>query len=465
MRRLSSCVLGGVVAFFARPAGASVIMVSPADGPTGYAKIEGAMPGDEVIIAPGTYAYRVYLTQPAPASSPIFIHAQDPSSPPVWDMGTTLVDDAPGDYTGGDKGRGCWQVSGGTNITIAGIVFKDCHGANYDSAGLRYYGGTTGLVIDDCLFEDNDNGLTGGTESSEATVEFSEFASNGNTNADPSSPTHNVYIYGGTFTMRYSYLHDPTQGQNLHCRAVSSTVEYNWFDRATSYVGDLMTSDDYANAPTGTDTQSMLLLGNVVIETANQGNPSQIFAMYNDEAIGSPVTFHMTALYNTVIGAGGHASFVHVANDATSTMTVEASNNVISGTSEPFLVDDTTTGTVSGKNNWIQTGATLTGVTLTGSLTGSSPGFNNAAMYDYTLASSSACVGAAATDVPPADGRVLRERDGDARVPRSRRRERSRRVRARHERPGHRLRRRDGRRRRRAPRRQRSERGEHRRYE
>jgi hypothetical protein len=401
MRTFPSCVLGGVITFFAAPAAANVIMVSPADGSTGYTKIEGAMPGDEVIIAPGTYAYRVYLTQTASAAQPITIHAEDPANPPVWDMGTTLVDDAPGDYTAGDKARGCWQVSGGTNITIEGIVFKDCHAADYDSAGLRYYGGTTGLVIDNCLFEDNDNGLTGGTEASEATVEFSEFAGNGNTNADPASPTHNIYIYGGTFTMMYSYLHDPTQGQNLHCRAVNSTIEYNWFDRAKSYVGDLMTSDDYANNPTGTDTQTMLLLGNVVIETAAQANDSQIFAMDNDEAVGSTVNFHLTALYNTVVGAGGHANFVHVANDATSTMTVAASNNIISGTSEPFLIDDMTTGSVTGKNNWIQTGATSTGAALTGSVTGSSPGFHNAAAYDYTLASGSACIGAAAAGVTP----------------------------------------------------------------
>src|SRR5271166_2124073 len=154
MRTLPGCVLGGVITFFAAPAAASVIMVSPADGPTGYTKIEGAMPGDEVVIAPGTYAYRVYLTQTASAAQPIYIHAQDPAHPPVWDMGTTLVNNAPGSYTANDKARGCWQVSGGSNITIEGIVFKDCRATDYDSAGLRYYGGTTGLVIRNCLFED-----------------------------------------------------------------------------------------------------------------------------------------------------------------------------------------------------------------------------------------------------------------------------------------------------------------------
>ncbi len=109
MRTISGCVLGGFITLFASPALANVIMVSPADGTTGYKKIEGAQPGDEVIIAPGTYAYRVYLTQTATAAQPIYIHAQDPANPPVWDFGKTLVENAPGSYTADDKGRGCWQ--------------------------------------------------------------------------------------------------------------------------------------------------------------------------------------------------------------------------------------------------------------------------------------------------------------------------------------------------------------------
>jgi hypothetical protein len=387
MRLFGTCAFVGVLVFTASPALASVITVSPADGTTGYTKIEGAQPGDEVVIAPGTYTYRVYLTQTATAQQPIYIHAQDPTNPPVWDFGSTLVENAPGSYTAPDKNRGCWQVSGASNIVIEGIVFKDCRAADYDSAGLRYYGGTTGLVLRDCVFEDNDNGLTGGTEASEATVEFCEFASNGNTSASTSSPTHNVYIYGGTFTMRFSYLHDPTQGQDLHCRAVTSLIEYNWFDRAKSYVGDLMTSDDYANNPTGSDAQSMTLLGNVIIESPNQAN-------------GSPVSFTVTALYNTVIGAGAHANFLHVSNADGTQMAVQASNNIIYGTSEPFLIEDTTKGSVTGKNNWVQTGASMTALTLSGTIQGTSPGFNDAANDDFTLASGSACIGAAAAVTP-----------------------------------------------------------------
>ena len=250
----------GAIFCLAHPAAAALITVSPADGNTAYTKIEGAHPGDEVVLAPGTYAFRVYLRQQATAASPLYIHSQDPSNPAIVDPSSAsggLVDNAPGSYTAGDKARGCWQVSGAANIHIDGIVFQNCHAASHDSAGIRYYGGTTGLLITNSVFKGNDNGLTGGTvgadgtTQSEVTVEWSEFSGNGNTAASSSSPTHNIYVYGGIFTLRYSYLHDPVQAQNLHCRAITSTIEYNWMSRAKSYTGDLMTNDDYANNPTG----------------------------------------------------------------------------------------------------------------------------------------------------------------------------------------------------------------------
>jgi hypothetical protein len=381
----------------ARPAMATVIQVSPADGSGAYSKIEGAGPGDEVVVAPGTYKFRVYLQSKAPADNPIVIRAADPSQPPTWDLSGTLVESSPGSYTAPDKNRGCWQISGGTNYHIDGVVFENCHSADNDSAGLRYYNGASGIRLTNCLFQNNDNGLTGGTESSDITVEFSEFSRNGNTSASTSSPTHNIYIYGGTFALRFSYLHDPLQAENLHCRAVQSTIEYNWFDRAAGYVGDLMTSDDYANNPSGSLSQSMTLRGNIIIESPGQANHGQIWAVYNDEASGSPVSFAITALYNTVVGDGAHAAFIHLSNADATVMSAKVSNNVVSGTSQPILVEDDPHATVSGDHNWLQTGAAASG--LSGSLFGAAPGFANSAMDDFTLAAGSACIGAADTSV------------------------------------------------------------------
>src|SRR6516162_2170719 len=242
MRRTGILKIGLFCVLSPYLAKATTINVTPADS---YTKIESAMPGDEVVIAPGTYRFRVYLTQAAPANTPIIIRAQDPNNRPIWDLSGGNVEDAPGSYTAGDRGRGCWQLSGATNIQISGLVIQECHTATYNSAGLRYYNASRGIKLKDVIFRRNDNGLTGGTLDSELTAEFCEFDSNGNLNASQSGPTHNIYIYGGTFALRYSYAHDPTQGQNFHIRAKDSVIEYNWFARPMSYSGDLMTDDDF----------------------------------------------------------------------------------------------------------------------------------------------------------------------------------------------------------------------------
>src|SRR5208282_500554 len=372
-------------------ANAAVINVTTNDN---YTKIESAKPGDEVVIAPGTYSFRVYLTKAAGVTNPINIHALDPANPPVWDFGITNVENAPGSYTAGDRGRGGWQFSGAQNYNISGIVFRHCRTASFNSAGIRYYNGTTNLYIKDCVFDHDDNGLTGGTQDSEATVEFCEFTGCGNTNASLSSTTHNIYVYGGWLTLRYCYVHDPVQGQNFHIRCRNATLEYNWFARANSYEGDLMSDDDFSGA--GPFSQTMTLRGNVIVQKNSPLNNSQVIAIYNDAGLPN-LTLNVRALYNTFVGNGGSAAFVHVSNADQTQMNAELSDNIISGTTRPFLIEDTNTGFVTGMNNWLKTGATVG--PLTGSVQSASPGFRNATAEDYTLTNNSLCIGAASAAV------------------------------------------------------------------
>ncbi len=378
-------------------AGAAVITVTTNST---YTAIEGANPGDEVVIAPGTYAFRVYLTQQATPTNPIFIHAQYPANPPVWDFGATLVENAPGSYTGGDRGRGGWQFSGAANYTVSGIVFRHCRTSSYNSAGIRYYEGTTNLCIQNCVFALNDNGLTGGTQDSQATVEFCEFATNGNLNASSSSPTHNIYVYGGYLTMRYCYVHDSAQGQNFHIRCRNATLEYNWFARAANYEGDLMTDDDFSGA--GPFSQTLTLRGNVFVQNTKPGNHSQVIALYNDEGLAS-LTLSLQALYNTFVGANLNSDFVHVSNADGTQMTASLSDNIISGTLSPLLIEDTNAATVMGLDNFLPSGASPG--PLTGSVLAASPGFRNPGSEDYTLTNGSVCIGAANAGVYGLPGR------------------------------------------------------------
>ncbi len=368
---------------------AEVITVSPDDD---YHKIEAAQAGDEVVIAPGTYRFRVHLTAKAPADNPILIRAQDSRNRPVWDFTGTQVEDAPGSYTAGDRGRGGWQVVNAENYRISGIVFKGCRTATFNSAGLRYYG-TRGLRVQDCLFLENDNGINGGNKASEATVEFCEFDRNGNLNAT-GGPTHNLYIYGGVFALRYSYVHDSVQAQNFHIRAREALIEYNWFARARSYEGDLMTDDDFSGS--GPFSQSMLLRGNVFLQKADPENNSQIVVLYNDTGVQN-LTMSLRMLHNTLIGNGGRAALVHLSNAKGTEMTAEISNNVIFGTTRPTLVENAEQGSVTGTKNWLATG--VEPGPLSQSVFSDSPGFRNATIQDYVPASDSALIGKAAQAV------------------------------------------------------------------
>ena len=394
MRSTTLAIMGTVAVLQARTGAAATISVGPSDS---YQKIESAQAGDEVVIAPGTYAYRVYLTKLGTVDKPIVIRAQDPSQPPVWDLASTLVESAPGSYTAGDRGRGCWQISGGAYYQISGIVFANCHNAGANSAGMRYYNGAKGIILRDCVFRGSDNGLTGGTQGSEITVEYSEFDGNGTLLASSSAPSHNIYIYGGTFTLRYSYVHDPVQAQNFHIRASTSVIEYNWIARAKSYEGDLMSDDDLSG--TSAVRQTMLFRGNVLVQSAQPNNNSQVIAVYNDGGV-TGLSFSVRLVNNTFVGNGGHAALVHLSNADGTVMNAELVNNIVSGTSVVTLVEDAANASVSGNNNWIATGASAGG--LSASVAGAAPGFVDAAAKNYTLAAGSAVIGKAATapDLP-----------------------------------------------------------------
>jgi len=360
----------------------TTITVTPSDS---FDKIENAQPGDEVVIAPGTYHFRVYLNKQG--TMPILIRAQDPSNPPVWDMGSTLVEDAPGSSTAGDRGRGCWQLVGATNYVIDSIVFTHCRNVDNNSAGIRYFNGVHNLLIRNCVFRENDNGITGGNGGSDAIVEFSEFDRNGNLAA--SAPTHNMYIYGGTFNLRYSYVHDPVQAQNFHIRAEHATIEYNWFARGKSYEGDLMTDDDFV-AGGGPYSQEMILRGNVIVQNQTPDNTSQIVALYNDTGV-TNLTLAVTMLNNTVVGNGGNAAAVHLSNADGTMMGATITNNILFGTTRAVVGEIPGASNIVGRTNWMATGADDGGLAST--VFSAMPGFVDAANKNFRLASGSASIG------------------------------------------------------------------------
>jgi hypothetical protein len=167
-----------------------------------------------------------------------------------------------------------------------------------------------------------------------------------------------------------------------------------------------MTDDDFSGV--GPFSQTMTLRGNVIVQKLNPLNNSQVIAIYNDGGVAN-LTLNVRAFYNTFVGNGGNAAFVHISNADGTQMTAELSDNLISGTTRPFLIEDPNTGIVTGMNNWLKTNATVG--PLTGSVQSASPGYRNPAAQDYTLTTNSVCVGAADAAVfgPPGQEYFLNE--------------------------------------------------------
>jgi hypothetical protein len=109
-----------------------------------------------------------------------------------------------------------------TDITITGFMFtgakvSDTNGGN--GAGIRYQGGK--LVLDNCYFLTNQNGLLGGAvPGGTITVSNSEFAHNGVASGPSSGFTHNIYVGAiATFDAENSYFHDANVGHEIKSRA------------------------------------------------------------------------------------------------------------------------------------------------------------------------------------------------------------------------------------------------------
>ncbi len=368
-------------------AGAATIDVVASDSAqTNIAKIEAAGPGDEVVVHPGSYSFRLYLEKQGTASAPIVIRAFDPADRPVWDLDGDVTANFPGSYGGGDSGRGIWQITG-SYYRVSGIVFRHGTDGQANGSGLRLKS-CDHVSLHDCLFEQNDNGIQGAGEST--LVEFCEFAKNG----DPSlsEGSHNLYIHGGTITMRYSYVHDATQGQNFHVRANDAVFEYNWFARSSSYMGDMMSCTIDPCDP----VQHLLLRGNVFVRGTPK-NDGQELVMYNDQ--GTPnLSFELTLINNTFIGNGDGAPLIHFANDTGDIQNETAifNNNVAVDFGSVFRIDATglSNTTASGANNWLST--TTSGTSgLTGSVTGADPGFADAPSMSFVPAAGSPLIGGA----------------------------------------------------------------------
>ena len=117
--------------------------------------------------------------------------------------------------------KAIWVVRGGA-ITIENIEFTGARVPDKNGAGIRFEKGR--LVIRNCRFVDNENGILTGGGDAELDIENSEFGHNG----AGDGYSHNLYA-GALRRLRVSgsYFHHARSGHLLKSRAAENHILYN----------------------------------------------------------------------------------------------------------------------------------------------------------------------------------------------------------------------------------------------
>ncbi len=120
------------------------------------------------------------------------------------------------------EGKAIWVIKG-NNTRIENIEFVGARVRDKNGAGIRQEG--AGLVVSNCIFRDNEEGiLTGPNSASDILIENSEFSHNGHSGGK----SHNIYIGRiRSFTLRNSYIHHAYIGSNVKSRANINRIVNN----------------------------------------------------------------------------------------------------------------------------------------------------------------------------------------------------------------------------------------------
>lgn len=224
---------------------AAVITVGPDEAISRIADAARlARDGDTVLIKPGTYRGDVAVWTQKRLE--------------IRGIGGRPVLEADGKSA---EGKAIWVFRRG-DYTVANIEFRGARVRDGNGAGIRFERGT--LTVDDCVFDDNQNGiLTANFEDAELHIRNSAFS---NAPRDGSKLAHLLYVGRITrVTIEGSRFHNGFEGHLVKSRARHSEIRYNLIHDGpggeASYEIDL---------PNGGDA---LLVGNVIGQSAASQNP------------------------------------------------------------------------------------------------------------------------------------------------------------------------------------------------
>jgi hypothetical protein len=405
---------------------ADIVSVYPYDSPTtNIAKIAGATAGDTVLIYPGTYEFCVQLTNSGAPGNPIVIKGSDPNNRPVFDLGVyenlnsgsdiyySASDWGLGSWDGGNWGagagvaphngsgnwdRGAIVVWNAGYINIEDIEFINVHNSRGDANALRIHASGGPVNITRCKATYCTNGFdvgsdVGGSGDEVVTASYCEFGYNGRYPNQLPPGGHNVYTHGGTMVLEYCYIHNATEGQNLHLRNKAATIRYCWLEQPYAYHMD-MCRVSLGGLPA---VQTHTYIGNTFVDYQDpeiSGPTSHVFViMEGNDMQGVPVPQRLDLYYNTFIGMGDSrylVSFAGVGQYTTYRPSLYMYNNIIWGNTRPTRNQYTGTyGTIDIRNNWWPTADySAWSSYMSNNIFGTDPGFVDLARKNYTLTES-----------------------------------------------------------------------------
>jgi len=158
--------------------------------------------------------------------------------------------------------KAIWVIRGG-DITVENIEFTGARVSGRNGAGIRFEKGR--LVIRNCRFTDNENGILTGGGDGELDIADSEFGPNG----AGDGYSHNLYV-GAIKKLRVtgSYFHHARVGHLLKSRAAENHILYN---RLTDESGGRASYElEFPNGGIA------YVIGNIIQQSATTENPSII---------------------------------------------------------------------------------------------------------------------------------------------------------------------------------------------
>lgn len=282
------------------------------------------------------------------------------------------------------EGKAIWVVRGGS-ITVENFEFVGARVRDHNGAGIRFEKGR--LVLRNCLFRDNENGiLTASDKDAELEIENSEFERNGTVEG------YGHQLYAGqiaSLKVTGSYFHHAVGGHLLKSRAARNIVMYN---RLTDEEGGEASYE--LEFPNGGQAY---VVGNIIAQSATTQNPAIV-------AIGlEGYRWPRNALYlinNTLID--GRASDGNFLRAAPGLQSLKAMNNLlVAGRNHdfaPFSADPKGTmrdpaKTVRLADPGIRQGDDGTKAELRNNFVASREEFVQASRFDYRVRDRSALAG------------------------------------------------------------------------